>query len=76
MDRRDFLKTAGTLVAGATVASGVPNSSLADEAAITRQGRIVLPLNRNWRFSPTATPAAHDRDFDDSGFTRITVEKF
>jgi len=73
MDRRDFLKTAGTLVACATVASGVPSTSLADEAAITRQGRIVLPLNRNWRFSPTATPAAHDRDFDDSGFTRITV---
>jgi len=73
MDRRDFLKTAGTLVACATVASGASSSSLADEAAVTGQGRTALPLNRNWRFSPTATPAAHDRDFDDSGFTRIAV---
>jgi beta-galactosidase len=73
MDRRDFLKTAGTLVAGATVSSGVPASSYAAESPAAGQRRMVLPINRNWRYSEKATPAAHARDFDDSRFTRITV---
>ena len=71
MDRRDFLKTTGTLIAGATVASGLsaPNAS----AESTTKGRMVLPINRNWRFSPKATDAARARAFDDSGFERVTV---
>jgi beta-galactosidase len=73
MDRRDFLKTTGTLIAGATVASGVPAAGYAAESAPAATGRIVLPINRNWRYSPTATPAAQARDFDDSHFTRVTV---
>jgi beta-galactosidase len=71
MDRRDFLKTTGTIVAGATVASGLP--SYGAESAPVSNGRTVLPINRNWRFSPAATPAARARDFDDSSFTRVTV---
>lgn len=71
MDRRDFLKTTGAIVAGATVASGLPG--YAAESAPAATGRMVLPINRNWRFSPTASDAAHARDFDDSGFTRVTV---
>jgi beta-galactosidase len=70
MDRRDFLKTTGTLLAAATVASGVPTAGYAAETAT---GRIVLPINRKWRYSSKATPAAHERAFDDSGFDRITV---
>ncbi len=72
MDRRDFLKTAGTLVAGATVSSGVAATSYAAETP-SGQGRIVLPMNRNWRYSATATASAHERAFDDSSFTRVTV---
>jgi beta-galactosidase len=71
MDRRDFLKTTGAIVAGATVASGLPG--YAAESAHATTGRMVLPINRNWRFSPTASEAARARDFDDSGFTRVTV---
>lgn len=73
MDRRDFLKTAGTLVAGATVSSGVPASSYAAESAPANYARKVLPINRNWRYSATNTPAAHAREFDDTHFTRVTV---
>jgi beta-galactosidase len=73
MDRRDFLKTAGTLVAGASVVSELPAVSYAGETAATARGRLVLPINRNWRFSPNATAAAHERDFDDKGFARVTV---
>ena len=73
MDRRDFLKISGTALAGATVASGLPAAGLAAESTSAGKGRMVLPINRNWRFSPVATPAARARDFDDSGFTRVTV---
>ena len=72
MDRRGFLKTTGTLIAGATVASGVP-AAYSAEPAPAATGRLVLPINRNWRYSPKATPAARARDFDDSGFARVTV---
>ena len=71
MDRRDFLKTTGAIVAGATVASGIPG--YAAESASAATGRIMLPINRNWRFSPTVSDAAHACDFDDSGFARVTV---
>ena len=37
------------------------------------KGRVVLPINRRWRYSPKATAAAHERDFDDSAFARVTV---
>ena len=33
----------------------------------------MLPINRRWRFSPKATQAAREREFDDSGFVRVTV---
>jgi beta-galactosidase len=73
MDRRDFLKISGTVLAGATVASGLPAVGFAAESAPARKGRMVLPINRNWRYSPAATPAARARDFDDSRFARVTV---
>jgi beta-galactosidase len=73
MDRRDFLKISGTVLAGATVASSLPASGLAAEPTSAEKGRTVLPLNRNWRYSPKATPEAHARDFDDSHFARVTV---
>lgn len=69
MDRRDFLKTTGTLIASTAVVPALT----AQATEKTSPGRITLPINRNWRFSPKATPAAHERAFDDSAFTRVTV---
>ncbi len=71
MDRRDFLKTTGTFVAGGTVASALPAEVIA--SGHVRTGRMVLPINRNWRYSPKNSAAAHERNFDDSGFARVTV---
>jgi beta-galactosidase len=73
MDRRDFLKTTGTLIAGASVAPNLPTTGYAAETAPGMPRREVLPINRNWRFSPAATESAHARDFDDSHFERVTV---
>ncbi|HWA94357.1 MAG TPA: glycoside hydrolase family 2 TIM barrel-domain containing protein [Terracidiphilus sp.] len=69
MDRRDFLKSTGTVIAAATVASNLSASAQAD----TRTGRMVLPINRNWRYSPKAVDAARARVFDDSKFERVVV---
>ena len=72
MQRRDFLKTTGTLIAGATL---TPSSLAADAVAAKTpaDGRIILPINRNWRYSKTPSDAAHAKDFDDSRFEHVVV---
>ncbi|HEX6802459.1 MAG TPA: glycoside hydrolase family 2 TIM barrel-domain containing protein [Terriglobales bacterium] len=71
MDRRSFIRTTGTLLAGASLASrGLGETSSASAGA---SGRLVLPINRNWRFSPQPVERAHEKDFDDSSFTRVVV---
>ena len=72
MDRRDFIKTTGTLIAGATFAS----SALAAEQAPpgpNAGGRQILPMNRGWLYSRTADDAATARDFSDGGFEHVVV---
>ena len=61
MDRRKFLKTTGTFIAGATIA----RSAFANAKGESNppQGRLVLPINRNWRYSRTVVEGAHARDF-------------
>ena len=71
MDRRNFLKSTGTFIAGATIARSPFARAAAEPSAA--QGRLVLPINRNWRYSRTVVEGAHARDFDDSGFERVVV---
>ncbi|MGA9815157.1 MAG: glycoside hydrolase family 2 TIM barrel-domain containing protein [Terriglobales bacterium] len=71
MDRRNFLKTTGTFIAGATIARSALATTAADANATL--GRLVLPMNRNWRFSRTVAEGAHARDFDDSGYERVVI---
>jgi beta-galactosidase len=73
MDRRDFLKTTSTVIAAATLARGalagaspLPNDSNAS-------GRIILPINRNWRFNKSYVEGSHAKNFDDSAFERIVI---
>jgi len=71
MDRRNFLKTTGTFIAGAAIVrSAFANAKGESNPAV---GRLVLPFNRNWRYSPSVVEGAHARDFDDSGFERVVV---
>ncbi len=70
MDRRNFLKTSGTALAATTLGS----STLAQSPSRSgHAGRLVLPINRGWRYSEKMTEAAHAADFDDSSFERVTV---
>ena len=70
MDRRNFLKTTGTLLAGATLVPSALAQSAGEPGA---SGRLVLPLNRNWRYTPTLAPASHAKDFDDSAYQRVVI---
>src|SRR5438105_1978370 len=72
MDRRDFLRNAGVLMAGATVAPSAL-SGVSQASSSSMSGRLVLPMNRNWRFSRNSSEAAHAKDFDDSGFDRVVI---
>ena len=69
MDRRHFLKTSGTALA----ATKLTGSALAQKAESSTPGRLILPMNRGWRYSPRVTEAAHGLDFDDSGFTAVVI---
>ncbi|HZR64655.1 MAG TPA: glycoside hydrolase family 2 TIM barrel-domain containing protein [Terriglobales bacterium] len=71
MDRRDFIKNASSVIAGVTLAP----HALADAAnsAGSASGRQMLPINRNWLYSPKFTEAAAAKDFDDSGFERVVI---
>jgi beta-galactosidase len=72
MQRRDFIKTTSTLVAGMITGRAfgkTPSSSPLPEVG----RRLVLPMNRNWRYSRTAIAEARMKDFDDSKFDRVVV---
>ena len=69
MDRRDFMKTTGTLLAGVALSKG----AIAQAAGLEEQGRLVLPINRGWRYSPSFVPGGHDLAFDDSKFDCVVV---
>ncbi len=73
MDRRDFLRTTGTVLAGATLAPNAFADTPAGSEAHTSSGRLIFPINRNWRYSRIRMDGALDRDFDDSGFERVAI---
>ncbi len=67
MDRRNFIKSTGTLLAAATLAE---KETMAADA---EHGRALYPLNRNWRFHPAKMAGAESPTFDDAGFERIVI---
>lgn len=73
MQRRDFLKTTGTLIAGATLSHSALDAETTGTNPAKTVGRMILPINRNWRYSATPTQAAHEKDFDDSGFAQVVI---
>src|SRR6185437_6157046 len=70
MDRRNFIRTTSTLLAGAHLA---PRALGEAAGTTTPGGRMILPINRGWRFSPKFVEGGHDKSFDDSGFDRVVV---
>ncbi len=68
MIRRDFIKTAGAMLAS----TALPSSEVfaEDRAA---QGRLILPINRNWRYHSAKVDGAEAIGFDDSKFERVVI---
>jgi beta-galactosidase len=67
MLRRDFIKTSGAVVAG----TALPGVAFAVEPVAT--GRVILPINRGWRYSPSKVAGAEAVKFDDSKFERVVI---
>jgi beta-galactosidase/beta-glucuronidase len=72
MQRRNFLKTTGALLAGAAL---VPKTFGSEQPPVSSTGgaRLVHSINRNWRFGRNPTEAACARDFNDSAFERVVL---
>ena len=73
MDRRKFLQQSGTLIAGVALAPYARPETTPQTASATATGRLVLPMNRNWRYSRTVAEGGHAKDFDDSAFERVVI---
>jgi beta-galactosidase len=70
MDRRDFMKAATTLLASAAL----QRSDFAQQGrGPENRARMVLPMNRSWRYSPSFVEGGHELNFDDSKFARVVV---
>lgn len=72
MDRREFVKTSGSVLAAAAVNKTAFAKKTAAETQ-TGDGRMVLPINRNWRYHPSFVAGGHDKGFDDSAFDNVVV---
>lgn len=66
MQRRSFLKTAGSLLAVSTL----PPAAL---AVAPGTARTVLPMNRNWRYHPAKVEGAQLPSFDDAAFETVVI---
>ena len=72
MDRRDFIRTTGSVIAGATLAHKAFGESVA-QASSASGARIILPINRNWKYNPSFVEGGHEKGFDDAAFTSVVV---
>ena len=73
VDRRDFLVQTGTMLAGATLAPKSLAMAAEGQPGGAQQGHLVLPINRNWRYSPKVVDGGHAVAFDDSAFDHVVV---
>jgi beta-galactosidase len=72
MDRRTFLQQTGTFIAGAALTPYAISKDAAQSDA-NAAGRLILPINRKWRYSRTQVEGGHDKTFDDSKFDQIVI---
>jgi len=61
------------VVAGATLTHGAVKGNPAHSSASTASGRIILPINRKWRYNRSVIAAAHEKNFDDSTLQSVVL---
>ncbi len=66
------MQQTGTLIAGAAL---VPYAISKDAAPSNSNvdGRLILPINRKWRYSRALVEGGHDKNFDDSKFDQVVI---
>src|SRR5215831_16532083 len=69
MDRRTFLQQTGTIIASAALTP----YALSENTDASAAGRLILPINRKWRYSRTVVEGGHDKSFDDSKFDQVII---
>src|SRR6185437_14992451 len=69
MDRRNFIRTTSTLIAGAKLAP----HALGESTGTASPGRMILPINRGWKFSAKQVDGGHEKAFDDASFETIVI---
>jgi beta-galactosidase len=72
MDRRKFLKGATGLVAGSALARPSLAALPADPNGVGG-GRMILPINRNWRYSRNYINGCEAPHFEDTAFERVVI---
>jgi beta-galactosidase len=72
MQRRDFMKRTGIVIAGMLAESAFAEASRSSPAPDIG-GRVVLPMNRNWLYSRSPVADARMKDFDDSKFKSVVI---
>src|SRR6516162_2842873 len=72
MDRRHFIKTTGTVIAGGALARQTFANPVRQAHPVSG-GRMILPINRNWRYHRSVVDGGHEKNFDDSAFERVVV---
>src|SRR5215471_15508746 len=69
--RRGFLKSSSAALAGLAINNKL--RALSTDLTAQPAGRLVLSMDRNWRFSPKRAGNDTSLDFDDSGFEQVTI---
>ncbi|GAC1438071.1 MAG: glycoside hydrolase family 2 protein [Terriglobales bacterium] len=72
MDRRHFLKATSTFIASRAIVGDVL-AGTPFPARNVSAGRLVLPINRNWRYCANLPAGFESPDFDDSRFEMVVV---
>src|SRR5271163_4025207 len=71
---RTLARASGSSVIDSSIIdSSQTNSQNPASQSLAPTGRLILPMNRNWRFSHTAMPEARERQFDDSAFEPVVI---
>jgi len=75
INRRDFLKSSSTVLTALALKQNnllAASQAQAETPRVSPVGRLILPINRNWRYSAQHIAEATAPTFDDSGFEQVT----
>src|SRR5260370_40481967 len=77
INRRDFLKSSSTMLTALALKQNnllaASQAQGAETPRVSPVGRLILPINRNWRYSAQHIAEATAPTFDDSGFEQVTI---